>query len=136
MGKSFASELMNIEALITVGEAFSRGIERFDESWRLSYGQSMDILWSSFGSATAKSLSELDFRLQVEDISDRLDRIGWSSGASIEQLNVLRCSILRVSKPTSRSVERNESLQVGLGLGTLGLRVLTLSGCTGFVRST
>jgi len=119
MGKSFASELMNIEALITVGEAFSRGIERFDDSWRLSYGQSMEIFWSSFGSATAKSLSELDFRLQVEDISDRLDRIGWSSGASIEQLTVLRCSILRVSEPTSRSVERNESLQVGLGLGTL-----------------
>lgn len=118
MGKSFASELMNIEALKTVGEAFSRGIERFDKSWRLSYGQSMGILWSSFHSATSKSLFELDFRLQIEELSDRLARIGWSSGASTEQLNVLRCSILRVSESTSRSLEHNESLQVGLGLGS------------------
>lgn len=119
MGKSLASELMNIETLKTVGEAFSRGIERFDESLRLSYGQSMGMLWLSFDSATSKDLSELDFRLQVEEISDRLAKIGWSSGASIEQLNVLRYSILRVSESTSRSLEHNESLQVGLGLGSL-----------------
>jgi len=115
VGKSFASELMNIEALKPVGKAFSRGIERLDESWRLSYGQSMEILWSSFDSATAKSLSELDSRLEVEEISDRLDRIGWSSGASIEQLTVLRCSVLSVSESISRSLECNGSLQVGLG---------------------
>lgn len=109
---------MKIEALKTVGEGFSRGIERFDTSWRLTYGQSMGMLWSSFDSATSKSLFELDFRLQVEELSDRLARIGWSSDASTEQLNVLRCSILRVSASTSRSLEYTESLQVGLGPGS------------------
>ena len=115
IGILLAFELTTVEALKDLGEAFSRGMEMFDESWRLSYGQSMERLWSFFDSATARSLSELDLRLQVEELSDRFELLSWSSGGSIEQLDALRGSISCVSESICVSLEHNKSLQVSPG---------------------
>ena len=56
----------------------------------------MEKLWMRFKPTTAKDLSQLKFSLQVKGLAARFDALKWSSGASIQELGILRNSIARI----------------------------------------
>ena len=119
---------MDFEALEDLAEALLHGMKTFDASWRLSSGQCMETLWSIFDSATAMNPSELTARLQVEALSDRFDRVSWSSQMSVGQLDALRNSLLRVAESISLAPKCAESLQVSPTLETVTFLVLLALG--------
>lgn len=79
-----------------ISEQFNSMLNLFNPSWKLTTGLSMEKLWEIFRPHTAKSIAELNTRIQVEELATRFDNLKWSAGASFRDLDLIRHSIVRI----------------------------------------
>lgn len=66
----------------------------FNASWQLSSGLSMEILWAVFRPSVAETMQQLEACLEVEKLADRFDTSRTASGASFEDIRILRQSMI------------------------------------------
>lgn len=96
LGRSLAARCHISKDLRDIGVFLDLQLGVFNNSWSLSTGTSLEMLWKVLKPTTAKSLAQLDLILQTEKLMDRFDSLVWRSGASIESLVSLRKSIASV----------------------------------------
>lgn len=65
----------------------------FNASWQLSSGLSMGVLWIAFRPSVAETMQQLEACLELEELADRFDASRTASGASFEEIRILRQSI-------------------------------------------
>ena len=94
MGKSLVVSCQKIENLRGLGRLLDLNLSRFNASWSLSTGISMEFLWEVFKPRTAKNIFHLQRLLHIENLADRFDRILWRAQAPIETLAELRQSLV------------------------------------------
>ena len=63
-----------------------RKLEAFGSTWRLVSGTKMEALWKVFRPPTAKDAVHFDLSLNVDQLSERFDKVRWSSRASLADL--------------------------------------------------
>ena len=93
LGKCLAATCQKIEGLRELGRLLGLNLGRFNTSWSLSTGLSMENLWETFKPRTAKDLPHLERLLRVEKLADKIDRLPWHTEAPVETLIKLRESI-------------------------------------------
>ena len=71
-------------------------LNTFDSFWQLYSGIRMEQLWMRFRPATASDVLQLELSVKIKDIAGRFDSLKWSSGASVQELDVLRSSLVRI----------------------------------------
>ena len=88
-------------------------LDTFNSSWQLYSGLRMEQLWQIFRPAVASSLPQLECSLRVKELADRFDALKWSSGSSVQELDILRSSIVRIHDSiTATSSRQFEPLEV------------------------
>lgn len=102
-------------------------LSTFNASWQLSTGLSMEILWKLLRPPLAKTIAQLECRLQVEKLADRFDTLKWTAGASIQELDSFRRSmILFYNRMNSLSTHRDGSLRVSKSSKISRFQLLTV----------
>lgn len=119
LGTPLADQLRMTEVTKIIGEVFLSGLELFNDMWKLSSGQSMEALWLLYDSCAAGNLQELDMRLQVEELSDRFDRLSSAYVVSIPGGHALRESLLQLPETIFKADVWGDSLQVGPALNAI-----------------
>ena len=71
-------------------------LDAFSSSWQLYSGLRMEQLWMRFRPATASYTLQLELSVQIKDLACRFDSLKWRSGASVQELDNLRCSLARI----------------------------------------
>ncbi len=90
-------------------------MDEFNMSWQLSTGLSMEILWRLFMPPLAKNLRQVESRARAKQLANRFDAIKWVMGASIQELDLLRRSIINLHDTIDSSeVDLNDRFKVGL----------------------
>ena len=56
----------------------------------------MEQLWMKFRPVTASDMLQLELSVKIKDIARRFDSLKWRSGASVQELDVLRGSLVRI----------------------------------------
>lgn len=75
----------------------------------------MERLWSAFKPSIARETEELTFSLRIKELADIFDSSKWSSDASIQELEAVGNSIVRIHNTTKSAIaEAPGSLEVGL----------------------
>lgn len=97
IGQSIVAHEGVSNELDPINEKLNSMLSLFNPSWKLSTGLSMEKLWKIFRPNTAKSLTELGTRIQVEELAARFDKLKWSTDASFRDLDIIRHSIVRIS---------------------------------------
>jgi len=67
-------------------------IDEFSSPIRLSTGQAMEQLWHHFRPKTAPSIARLNMFLQLENLTDRFDKVSFSKRVSVNDLCSVRAS--------------------------------------------
>ena len=104
--------------------SFSDAIGLFSETMQLKSGLSMELLWLLFSENTPYDSSVQDWH-ETEKLSDSFDSLPWPIEAPLEELNVLRSSIMQIF----------ESLVYLNGKGLGGLKVCQISHYVSYHRS-
>lgn len=81
---------------VGIAHAMRLKFDTFKSSWQLFSGLRMEQLWQTFRPAVASSLWQVESSLQVRKLAARFDDLKWSSGASLQELDSLRNSIVRI----------------------------------------
>ena len=71
-------------------------LDAFNSSWQLYSGLRMEQLWMRFRPATASHILQLELSAQIKDLADQFDSLKWRSGASVQELDILRGSLARI----------------------------------------
>ena len=71
-------------------------LDAFNSSWQLYSGLRMEQLWMRFRPATASDMLQLELSVQIKELAGQFDSLKWRSGASIQELDILRCSLARI----------------------------------------
>jgi len=79
-----------------IAHDLSLNLDTFNSSWQLYSGLRMEQLWQKFRPAVASSPPQLECSLRVKELADRFDALKWSSGSSVQELDILRNSIVRI----------------------------------------
>ena len=88
-------------------------LDALNPSWQKYSGLRMEQFWMRFRPATASDLSQLDHSLQIRALADQFDALKWRSGASVQQLDILRNSLACVHEAVvSASIQSFEPLDV------------------------
>lgn len=67
----------------------------------------MEQLWMRFRPATASDMLQLELSVKIKDIAGRFDSLKWRSGASIQELDILRSSLIRIHATLITSGDQN-----------------------------
>ena len=86
---------------------FGLKLDTFDSFWQLHSGLRMEQLWMRFRPATASDMWQLELSVKVKDIAGRFDSLKWRSGASIQELDILRSSLVRIHATLGTSGDQN-----------------------------
>ncbi len=122
----------NITGVNLLTEKLGSMLALFNASWELSTGLSMEILWEVFRPATAKTISQLEARLKVEELAERFDSLKWGAGASFRDLDLLRRSIVRMYHMIdAKDVVSDDQIKVSRLLQKIELQLMKL----GYSRS-
>ena len=79
-----------------LASTFGHKLDTFDSSWQLYSGLRMEQLWMRFRPATASDMLQLELSVKIKDIAGRFDSLKWRSGASVQELDILRSSLVRI----------------------------------------
>ena len=79
-----------------LASTFGLKLDTFDAFWQLHSGLRMEQLWMKFRPATASDMLQLELSVKIKDIAGRFDSLKWRSGASIQELDILRSSLVRI----------------------------------------
>ena len=71
-------------------------LDTFNDSWQLNSGLGMERIWEHFKPVTAANKTQLEGSLQARALADRFDALKWNSGASVQELAILRTSMARI----------------------------------------
>ena len=89
------------------------GLDTFNEVWKLSSGQSMELLWNDFRLPTANSVQHLELKIRAERLTDEFDTIEWPPDISLQDLSNIRQSVAQVYSCTrAESLTSPSSFQV------------------------
>ena len=118
------------ESLVAkLGSTLGSKLDTFNSSWQLHSGLEMEKLWTMFKPTTAKDLSQLEFSLQVKGLAARFDALKWSSGASIQELDILRNSIARIHDAVDNASLESFGLLEVCSSFVARVQTLTILGC-------
>ena len=56
----------------------------------------MEQLWMRFRPGTASDMLQLELSVQLKDLARRFDSLKWRSGASVQELDILRVSLVHI----------------------------------------
>jgi midasin len=130
-------ELRRSESLASqMAHELNLKLNTFNSSWQLYSGVRMEQLWHTFRPAVASSLSQLKYGLQLRELAERFDALKWSSGASVQELDMLRDSIVRMHNTITNSWQEVGPLKVDLPLHNIETFTDNLAGCTKECRAT
>ena len=91
----------------------SSELDKFNVTWQLSSGFGMSSLWSVFRPKTAIDLYQLEFSLRAKGLADQFDDRKFSSVASLQELEGLQRSIVRIHDFNENPhLQRTNSLNV------------------------
>lgn len=94
VGRSIVVDSGDKAQLRRLADKFSDGLSAFNASWQLSTGLSMETLWRLLRPPLAKNIAQLECGLQVEKLADQFDTLKWTVGASIQELDSFRRSMI------------------------------------------
>lgn len=98
IGRSMVDDMIKSSAYFEIADSFSNALRLFDDSCRLTSGQSMERIWNSLSQPAANHASLFGLRIGTEELSDRFDALSWRSGASLQGLVTSRSSIIQIFK--------------------------------------
>ena len=88
-------------------------LDAFNSSWQLYSGLRMEQLWMRFRPATASDMLQLELSVQLKDLAGQFDSLKWRSGASVQELDILRGSLARIhARLTTPSAQTFGPLEV------------------------
>ncbi|KAL8721540.1 MAG: hypothetical protein Q9225_001794 [Loekoesia sp. 1 TL-2023] len=85
--------------------ALKKRLDSFDKTWQLKSGQSMDLIWSRTRPPIPITFEQLEWKLQVEQVAERFDRLTWTSDVPMNRLDEMRQIIAQMGKVTPASLE-------------------------------
>lgn len=96
IGQSMIEGFIDNSIVQGLATSLSNAFASLNESWRLTTGLSMEIIWELLRPPSVEHASLLELRFGTEQLADRFDALSWTTGASIEKLTALRGSIVQV----------------------------------------
>lgn len=81
---------------VNLASTLGHNLDTFGPFWQLYSGHRMEQLWMKFRPATASDMLQLELSVKIKDIARRFDSLKWRSGASVQELDVLRGSLVRI----------------------------------------
>ncbi len=104
-GAGRSSQSLSADLASTLGQK----LDVFNSSWQLYSGLRMEQLWMRFRPATASDMLQLELSVQIKDLAGHFDSLKWRSGASVQELDILRSSLARIHAtlitPSAKSFE-------------------------------
>lgn len=103
-------------------------LDAFNSSWQLYSGLRMEQLWMRFRPATASDILQLELSVQIKDLAGQFDSLKWRSGASVQELDILRDSLTRIHATLiTPSVQDFGPLEVRRCLSATRVNLLTIN---------
>ena len=103
-------------------------LNAFNSSWQLYSGLRMEQLWMRFRPATASDMLQLELSVQIKDLAGQFDCLKWRSGASVQELDILRGSLARIHATLiAPSAQNFGPLEVRRCLSAYRVNLLTIN---------
>ena len=113
IGRCITAQASLCDESKSLAEKLNSELSEFNLSWQLSTGLSMEVLWLLFKPPLAKNLTQLESRAAAKQLANRFGAIQWTTGASVRELERLRCSIIDLHDTIySADGEANEGFKV------------------------
>ena len=111
-----------------LASSLGQKLDAFNSSWQLYSGLRMEQLWMRFRPATASDILQLELSVQIKDLAGQFDCLKWRSGASVQELDILRDSLTRIHATLiNRSVRDFGPLEVRRCLSANRVDLLTIN---------
>ena len=128
IGRSLSTRYQALQSMADLSKSLAdelkRNIEVFGCTWQLTSGIKMEVLWKAFRPSTARNAAQFDLNLQIDQLSDRFDKIRWSSRATIADLVSTQISLINIQKSSdSLQLPLQEPLTVKASLAVLEQRL-------------